>query len=423
MYVFVLDTNRKPLDPCSPARARKLLKSGRASVFRRYPFTIIIHDLEVENCETSSHELKLDPGSKVTGIALLQKDKVIWGAELHHRGHQIKDALETRRAIRRSRRNRKTRYRQARFLNRTRPQGWLAPSLNHRVLTIMTWVKRLIKFVPINSLFLELVGFDTQKLNNPEISGKEYQQGTLYQYEVREYLLEKFSRSCAYCGVKNVPLEVEHIVPKSIGGSNRVSNLAIACRKCNQAKGNRNIEEFLSKKPDLLKKIKTQVKTPLKDASAVNSTRWVLYNSLKELNLPVLTGTGGQTKYNRTQQNLPKTHWLDAACVREVPRLKILVKKPLSIKAKGQGNRQLCRVNRYGFPCARPRQTYKNGFKTGDLAYATITNGKYIGTWFGRVLILNKNRLEMRVNGLRISGSLDKFKKVYNKDGYDYSFV
>jgi 5-methylcytosine-specific restriction endonuclease McrA len=110
------------------------------------------------------------------------------------------------------------------------------------------------RVVPINSLFLELVRFDTQKLNNPEISGKEYQQGTLYQYEVREYLLEKFSRSCAYCGVKNVPLEVEHIVPKSIGGSNRVSNLAIACRKCNQAKGNRNIEEFLSKKPDLLKK-------------------------------------------------------------------------------------------------------------------------------------------------------------------------
>ncbi len=423
MYVFVLDTNCKPLDPCTPARARKLLKSGRASIFRRYPFTIIIHDLEVENCVTLNHELKLDPGSKVTGLAILQNDKVIWGAELVHRGQQIKDALETRRAIRRSRRNRKTRYRKPRFLNRTRPQGWLAPSLEHRVLTTMTWVKRLIKLCPINTLVTELVCFDTQKLNNPEISGKEYQQGTLYQYEVKEYLLEKFNRTCVYCGARDTTLEVEHIVSKSRGGSNRVSNLALACQKCNQAKGNQDIKDFLSGKPDLLKSILSQLKSPLKDAAAVNSTRWRLYSYLKELGLTVLTGTGGQTKFNRTKQNLPKSHWLDAACVREVPQLKVLVDKPLIIRAKGWGNRRLCRINKFGFPCSKPRKSYSNGFSTGDLAHAYITEGRNKGTWFGRVVVQSERRLEIRINKLRIGGTIDKFKKVHARDGYEYSYV
>ncbi|MDJ0747353.1 MAG: RNA-guided endonuclease IscB, partial [Xenococcaceae cyanobacterium MO_167.B27] len=153
----------------------------------------------------------------------------------------------------RGRRSRKTRYRKPRFLNRTRFKGWLAPSTEHRVLTTMTWVNRLIKYVPINSIAIELVRFDTQKLDNPEISGVEYQQGTLYQYEVRQYLLEKFNRTCAYCGSRDVPLEVEHTLPKSKGGSNRVSNLAIACVPCNQAKSNLDIQEFLADKPSILK--------------------------------------------------------------------------------------------------------------------------------------------------------------------------
>jgi hypothetical protein len=152
-------------------------------------------------------------------------------------------------------------------------------------------------------------------MQNPEISGKEYQQGELAGYEVREYLLAKWGRKCAYCGVENVPFEVEHIHPKSKGGSDRVSNLTLACRGCNQAKGNQDIRDFLSKKPDILSRILKQASQPLKDATAVNSTRWALFQQLKQTGLPIEVSTGGRTKYNRTRLGLPKTHWLDAACV------------------------------------------------------------------------------------------------------------
>ncbi len=210
-YVLVIDTNRKPLTPCSPGTARRLLKAGKAAVFRRYPFTLVLKKAfegDPEPCE-----LKIDPGSKTTGLALLKGNAVVWAGELSHRGQAIKKALEKRRAVRRSRRHRKTRYRKPRFLNRTRTKGWLPPSLNHRVETTMTWVNRLRKLCPIASISQELVRFDTQKLQNPETSGVEYQQGELFGYEVREFLLQKWGRKCAYCDAENVPLEVESPQP------------------------------------------------------------------------------------------------------------------------------------------------------------------------------------------------------------------
>lgn len=136
-------------------------------------------------------QLKLDPGSKTTGIALVQQKKVVFAAELLHRGQQIKDALLSRRQLRRNRRNRKTRYRAARFLNRTRRSGWLAPSQQHRVDTIVTWVKRLRALAPVTSIAQELVRFDLQLLQNPEISGVEYQQGEL---QLRGMDFQRFSR-------------------------------------------------------------------------------------------------------------------------------------------------------------------------------------------------------------------------------------
>ncbi len=221
-YVFLIDQNKTPLNPIHPAKARKLLDSGKAAVFRRYPFTLVLKRV-IENPNLYPLILKIDPGSKFTGIALVtNQGNVIWAMELQHLRQQIKDGLTRRRAVRRARRNRNTRYRQARFLNRKRPHSWLAPSLRHRVLTTQTWVKRLLKFAPIGSIVQELVKFDTQAIQNPEISGTEYQQGTLHGYECREYLLEKWNRQCAYCGIKEVPLEIEHIQPKSKGGSERL---------------------------------------------------------------------------------------------------------------------------------------------------------------------------------------------------------
>ncbi|MEW6499805.1 MAG: RNA-guided endonuclease IscB, partial [Cyanobacteriota bacterium] len=295
--------------------------------------------------------IKIDPGAKTTGLAVLRNEVVLWAAELTHRGFQIRDALTSRRQSRRSRRNRKTRYRQPRFNNRIRSNEWLPPSLISRVDNILTWVKRLLKLSPVTTISTELVRFDTQLMQNPEICGIEYQQGQLAGYELREYMLEKWHRKCAYCGVTDTQLEIEHIIAKSKGGSNRVSNLTLSCTKCNQKKGSKPIEQFLKKKPDLLKSILAQAKRPLADTAAVNATRWKLFNSLKELGLPVETGTGGRTKYNRCRQSLDKTHWLDAANVgASTPEsLRILVSKPLIIKATGHGNRQMCGTNAFGF--------------------------------------------------------------------------
>ena len=281
---------------------------------------------------------------------------------------------------------------------------------------------------------MELVRFDTQRLQNPEISGTEYQQGTLFGYEVREYLLatrfprgtlvplgKKWEHRCAYCGAENVPMEVEHIVPRSRGGSDRVSNLALACRNCNQRKGNQPVEEFLSKKPEVLKKVLVQAKTPLKDTTAVNTTRWALLKRLKAIGLPVKYGSGAQTKYNRIVQNYPKTHWIDAACVGKSgdtiqldPKMNVLL-----IKAMGRGSRQMCRMDRHGFPRTGPKGTRSvHGFRTSDLVRADVPKGKHAGIYTGYVAV--------RMSGSFRVGNIDGVswkhcRLLQRGDGYQYN--
>jgi 5-methylcytosine-specific restriction endonuclease McrA len=422
-YVLVLDANRKPLNPCRPGVARSLLKAGKAKVFRRFPFVIILNKV----VESIPHpmQLKIDPGSKVTGIALLQENKVVWGAELSHRGQQIKDALLTRRALRRGRRNRKTRYRAPRFLNRTRPKGWLAPSLQHRVETTITWVNRLRSYAPITGISQELVRFDLQQIENPEISGVQYQQGTLFGYEVRQYLLEKWGRKCAYCGVENVPLQVEHIHPKAKGGTDRISNLCLACEPCNIKKGTQDIKVFLKKKPEVLKRVLAQVKQPLKDAAAVNSTRWGLFNRLKEMGLPVEVGSGGKTKYNRCRLELPKRHYIDASCVGNALASEIATDQPLLVLATGHGTRQMCRTDKFGFPSRYvPRNKFVNGFQTGDIVKAVVTKGKKIGTYVGRVAVRSTGSFNISTSSCLVQGISHKYcQRVHGKDGYNYTFA
>jgi 5-methylcytosine-specific restriction endonuclease McrA len=418
-YSLVINSNKQPLDPIHPGAARRLLNAGKAAVYRVYPFTIILKS-EVNQTPTPI-VLKLDPGSKTTGIALLQNDKVIWAAELTHRGRTIQADLESRRAIRRNRRARKTRYRQARLLNRTRPKGWLAPSLQHRVDTTLTWVNKLIKFAPIGSIVQELVRFDLQQLEKPEISGIEYQQGELLGYEVREYLLNKWGRKCTYCEIKDVPLQVEHVKPKAKGGSNRISNLCLACKKCNKKKGTLEIEAFLAKKPELLRKIQSQLKRPLKDAAAVNSTRWALLNRLKLTELPVSTGSGSLTKFNRSRLGLPKTHWLDAACVGVVETLEVLISQPLLIKSQGHGTRQMCGTDKYGFPTRhRTNKKVHFGFQTGDLVRAVVNTGKFIGTWIGRISV--RARPSFKLTSKQTFDVQPKhLTTIHKNDGYSYT--
>ena len=372
--------------PTPPARARQLLERGRAAVYRRYPFTIILKDRE--GGATQPIAFKVDPGSRTTGMALVadfqRGRRVIWAAELTHRGQQIRDALLSRRQIRRSRRHRKCRYRPARFDNRRQPEGWLPPSLRSRVDNILTWGARLYRFCPITSISMELARFDTQLMQNPEISGVEYQQGELYGYEVREYLLEKWGRKCAYCGAENVSLEIEHIIPRSRGGSNRVSNLATACNPCNVAKSKQTAVEFG------YPAIQAKAKQPLKDVAAINVTRWALWRKLRATGFPVEVGTGGRTKYNRIRQVYPKAHWIDAACVGESGTNVFIhtQMRPLIIRATGRQSRQMCRMDKYGFPRTKSkRNRIVFGFQTGDIVRAVVPNGKQAGTYSGRVAV------------------------------------
>jgi len=200
-HVFVVGTNKQPLDPIHPGHARVLLTQGKAAVWRRYPFTLILKT-SVQNPRVSSLRIKIDPGSKTTGLAVVNDTtgQVVFAAELVHQGDKIAKRLQDRRAVRRSRRQRKTRYRKPRFANRrTKKKGWLAPSLESRISNIETWVKRLCRICPITAISQEVVRFDLQAMEHPDIAGIEYQQGTLAGYEIREYVLEKWGRQCTYC--------------------------------------------------------------------------------------------------------------------------------------------------------------------------------------------------------------------------------
>lgn len=442
MSVFVLDRHKWPLMPCSEKRARLLLQRGRAVVHKRYPFTIRLKDRVGGN--TQPLRLGIDPGSKATGLALMrepdsQQRHVLCLLELVHRGWQIKKALQQRAAFRRRRRSANLRYRAPRFNNRIRPKGWLAPSLQHRVDTVMAWVARLRNLAPITALNQELVRFDTQKLENPEISGVEYQQGTLLGYEVREYLLEKWGRECAYCGATETPLEIEHVVPRSRGGSNRVSNLTLSCHHCNAEKDSQTLTDFFATGKGLkrrlkaightaairLERVQRQLKQPLKDASAVNATRWALFSALKTTDLPVAVSSGGRTKYNRQRLGIPKTHGLDAACIGAFDTMNHWQVPTLTIKAMGRGSYQRTRLTKYGFPRGfLMRQKQVHGFQTGDMVRAIVPTGKKAGTHTGRVAIRKTGSFNIQTEHGAVQGISHKYcTGIQRGDGYGYHFT
>lgn len=426
MAVFVLDKSGKPLMPCSEKRARLLLARGRARVHRQMPFVIRLIDRKQADSQVQRLVIKIDPGSQFTGIALVrqrhQAVHVLSLMELVHRGFQIKKALLQRAGYRRRRRSVNLRYRAPRFDNRTRPAGWLPPSLQHRVDTTMSWVQRLRRWAPITDLAVERVKFDMQKMQNPEISGIEYQQGELQGYEVREYLLEKWGRKCMYCHVENKPFQVEHILARINGGSDRVSNLGLACGPCNLKKDKQDIAVFLKKKPDLLKSILAKAKTPLRDASAVNATRNALFNALLLTGLPVETGTGAKTKFNRIRHGIPKTHALDAVCVGTITEVHGWAKPTLTIKAMGRGSYQRTRVCARGFARGYlTRQKVHFGFQTGDMVRSVVTKGKKIGTYKGRVAVRSTGSFNIQTGNGVIQGISHRYCTVVQRgDGYGY---
>jgi len=293
------------------------------------------------------------------------------------------------------------------------------------VLNTVTWVKRLQLLAPVSSLSYELIRFDLQKMENPEISGVEYQQGTLYGYELKGYLLAKWKHTCAYCGAKDVPLEIEHVVPKANGGTDRVSNLTVSCRECNQKKGTQDIRAFFSGNPARLSEVLSQLKGPLKDAAAVNSTRWRLFEELMETGLPIETGSGGRTKFNRTTQGYRKDHWIDAACVGETGAdIDIDGVNPLRAKSSGHGCRRMCLMDEFGFPRSGAKTTDPvHGFQTGDRVKAIVPKGKKAGTHIGRVAIRKSGYFDITTPGGKVEGISYRYcRHLYIADGYNYHF-
>ncbi len=272
--------------------------------------------------------------------------------------------------------------------------------------------------MPLTHISYENVKFDTQLMNNPNIKGIEYQQDTLMGYEIREYLLEKFNRKCIYCDKTNIPLEIEHIIPKSRGGTNRVDNLAIACRACNQLKGNKTAEEFGY--PDIQK----QVKKTLKDVAILNATRWKVYNALTETGLSVECGTGARTKMNRINLGLPKDHHYDACCIgKSTPdSLHFKTDNVLYVKAMGRGSHCRTNLDKHGFPRSYlPRQKYFFGFMSGDMVKATVLKGKYKGIWYGSVACRSTGSFNINLKKGRIQGVSYKYCQIIQKsDGYKY---
>jgi len=428
--VFVLSKDGKPLDPTSPRRARLLLKAGRAAVVKATPFVIRLKDRHSRDSTTQGVVIGIDPGSKTTGFAVWRETtpgvrESAFLAEVEHRGAVISKKLEQRSNYRRRRRSVNLRYRQPRFNNRTKPKGWLAPSLQHRVNTTTSWVERLARWAPVVGVEMELVRFDMQQIQNPEIAGVEYQQGELAGYEVREYLLNKWGRSCAYCDATNIPLQVEHVQPKARGGSNRVSNLTLACGPCNQRKNAQPVETFLAHDPARLARIQRNAKTPLRDAAAVNATRNALFRALSEHHT-VLTGTGGETKYNRSRFGLPKTHALDALAVGNPATIDAITgwdgMRVLTIKCTGRGQYQRTKPDKHGFPRLKyTRQKTHYGYQTGDYVRAVVPAGKHAGTHTGRVAVRATGSFVVTgADGVRRGINHKHCTLLQRQDGYGY---
>jgi 5-methylcytosine-specific restriction endonuclease McrA len=448
--VLVLDKDKNPLMPCTPARARILLSKKEAAVFKTYPFTIILKNKTQNN--TQPIQIKIDQGSKTTGIALVAEFKqgktVIFAANLQHKGLSVSDKLTSRAASRRSRRSRKTRYRKPKWTNsmskkqlkhiNQRPKGWFPPSVVSRVDNITNLVNKLKRFAPINAISVENIRFDTQLMENANIKGVQYQQGTLFEKEVKEYLLHLFNYKCAYChGLSKDPiLEKEHIIPRSKNGSNRVDNLALACHTCNQAKNNLLPSEWLTlikkstskineERVKRFSKIIKGVRPSLRDAAVMNAIRYKLVEELSIFNLPIELGSGGLTKFNRTNQHLPKDHWIDAACIGKSGDNIIVSKNiiPLNIKAIGRGSRQMCRVDGFGFPRTKAKKKGNCfGFKTGDIVKVIVTKGKKQGTYVGRLAVRETGYFNIVTKDGFIQGINHRYCRLLQKnDGYNYS--
>lgn len=344
----VLDQNGKPLMPTTRlGKVYRLLKTKKAHIVSYEPFTIQL-DYEPDTHIIQPMTLGVDSGAIHSGYSVANENREYYNSEVIARDN-ISECLSDRRMCRQNRRSRKTRYRKPRFSNcKNKKKGWLPPSLQQKVAAQLNEIDHLHRYFPIETIIVEVAEFDIQKIKNPDISGIEYQQGTLQGYNIRNYLLEKHRRKCFYCGKTVSDFEVEHMLPKSRGGSNRIDNLTLSCHDCNEKKGTLTAEEFIqqtlpAKKATAKLKQLPNEKRLFKYMAHMNVTRWTLYNTIKEKYSNVKMTYGYITKYNRIQAGLPKAHHIGAKCITGFSMVHSMGQTVVKIKMR-QHNRQLHRV-------------------------------------------------------------------------------
>ena len=312
--VYVLNINGQPLMPTQRhGKVRRLLKAGKAKVIKRCPFTIQLLYETQDNVQPVS--LGVDAGSKYIGISATTEEIVLYEAEIELRNDIVK-LLSDRREQRRGRRNRKTRYRKPRFNNRRRKDGWLAPSVQNKVDSHLTAIRKVHEILPVTKVIVEVASFDVQKIKNLDIKGTEYQKGEqLGFWNVREYVLWRDNHTCQCCKGKSKDkvLNVHHIESRKTGG-NAPNNLITLCETCHKEYHNGTIV--------LPNAIKRGMR--FRDAAFMNIMRWTLYENLKKIYNNVSLTYGYITKNVRINNGLSKSHYFDARCISGNPTAKPL---------------------------------------------------------------------------------------------------
>ena len=300
--VYVLNKNNKPVMPCSERKARLLLKQGRAVIYRKDVFTIKL--INGSYGYKQHITMGIDCGSKHIGISATTNKKELFSANAELRNDIVK-LLSDRRMLRRSRRFRKTRYRKHRFNNRIVKNGWIAPSIKQKIQSHFNLVGFLHKLLPITNIVVETASFDIQKINNPSISGVEYQQGEqLDFFNVREYVLFRDNHICQHCKGKSKDkvLNVHHIESRKAGGDSP-NNLITLCETCHKAYHRGEFE------------LNVKRGKSFRDAAFMGIMRWSFYEKLKNIYPSVSMTFGYITKYKRIKLGLDKEHYNDAYCI------------------------------------------------------------------------------------------------------------
>ena len=308
--VYVISKNGQPLMPTeNHAKVRILLKNKKAKVIKTCPFTI---QLAYDSTHyTQEITLGVDSGSKHIGLSATTKSKVLFESDVELR-NDIVHLLSTRRQNRRTRRNRKTRHRKPRFDNRIRKEGWLAPSIQNKVDSHLTVIRKVHEILPVTKIIVEVASFDIQKIKNPAISDTEYQQGEQSDFwNVREYVLFRDGHTCQCCKGKSKDriLNVHHIESRKTGG-NAPDNLITLCETCHTG-----YHKGIVKLPKTIHR-----GMQFKDAAFMGIMRWAFYNRLKEIYPNVSLTYGYITKNNRIRNCLPKEHYIDARCISGNPK-------------------------------------------------------------------------------------------------------